>query len=185
MLRRTPDKRGRPVARRRAWAVALAAAGAGASVATGGLAAGMPQGPPPSVRAPGVVKPPPAWLEKPGRDRWLAFGSFCGLARGGAVACVTEAEIAARRDVPRIRLTEGQQVWFHLGFVPQKLVLTVGEAVYRLRPGGRSPWRVRRKGGLLRIRAVRTNGYASYIAWLNVDAASEGSAGEYRRLTQE
>ena len=93
------------------------------------VALALPPGAPPQ-RGGG---PPPAWLEKPGPDRWLAYSSYCWTVRGAGM-CADFIAPQMRSDLPRIRVVRGTPVRFHLGFRPIALQLS--------RVGGRTPWRL-------------------------------------------
>jgi hypothetical protein len=79
---------------RRALLLSLALIAIGAP-----LARALPPGPPPK-RGDG---PPPAWLEKRGTDRWLAYSSFCWT-----TMCADFVAPQLRTDLPRIRLARGR-----------------------------------------------------------------------------
>jgi hypothetical protein len=130
-----------------------------------------PGNPPPAVLGAGVPAPPPAWLEKPGIDRWLAFGSYCGQLDSGISACATEAQAAARRDIPVVRVVRGTHLRFHLAFVPRHVTLTVGRAEFGATPGKVLGWRARGRGGLLRLSVDRPEGFVTYLVRVSVRPA--------------
>jgi hypothetical protein len=119
------------------------------------LARALPPGPPPKQGG----GPPPAWLEKPGIDRWLAYSSFCWR-----TMCADFIPPQMRTDLPRIRLTRGTTVRFHLGFRPSSLQLE--------RIGRQLPWRL----AAARISPWTVVGPGIYVLNANGPAGSAGFA---------
>ena len=119
------------------------------------VALALPPGQPP--KAPGG--PPPAWLEKPGTDRWLAYSSFCWT-----TTCVDYLPPNARPDLPRLAVAAGTLVRFHLGFNPTSVELhRFGTSrMWRLAATRVSAWKVPSRG--IYVVAVRAGpGSASYV----------------------
>jgi hypothetical protein len=133
---------------RRALLLSLALIAIGAP-----LARALPPGPPPK-RGDG---PPPAWLEKRGTDRWLAYSSFCWT-----TMCADFVAPQLRTDLPRIRLARGATVRFHLGFRPASLTVThSGGRSWRLPPTRVVAWRAADPGVYL-LQSGVVGGDASY-----------------------
>jgi hypothetical protein len=128
-------------------------------------AVAVPPGDPPGA---GTMKPPPAWVDTPGADRWLAYSSFCWTS-----LCADYINPQMRGDLPAVAVRRGQVVRFRLGFAPKSLSLQVGDRSYELKPTRNAAWRVRGKGGVLVLfAAARKGGDASYAARLRVRAAA-------------
>jgi hypothetical protein len=118
------------------------------------LAHALPPGPPPK-RGSG---PPPAWLEKPGIDRWLAYSTFCWT-----TMCADYVAPQLRTDLPRIQLARATTVRFHLGFRPSSLTLArIGGRSWRLSTTAVAAWRAAGPGVYLLQAGVRGGGDASY-----------------------
>ena len=126
-------------------------------------ALGRPIGDPPPPREDG---PPPAWVDTTLGERWLAFSSYCWVR-----VCADYIPPSRRRDLPRIVLTRGEIVRFHLGFRPRTVSLILGRTTIRL-AAGRPAWRVRGRGGAALLAATAPVGDASYAARLVVRSAS-------------
>lgn len=123
------------------------------------VARALPPGAPPQ-RGGG---PPPAWLEKPGPDRWLAYSSYCWTIRGAGM-CADFIAPQMRSDLPRIRVVRGTPVRFHLGFRPIALQLSRvgGRTQWRLAPARASSWRIAGPG-VYTLFARVVGGDASYV----------------------
>jgi hypothetical protein len=118
------------------------------------LARALPPGQPPK-RGGG---PPPAWLEKPGADRWLAYSTYCWT-----TMCADYVAPQLRTDLPRVRLTRGTTVRFHLGFRPSSLTLArIGGRSWRLPTTAVAGWQAAGPGVYLLEAVVRGGGDASY-----------------------
>jgi hypothetical protein len=121
------------------------------------LARAHPPGPLPKRGS----RPPPAWLEKPGTDRWLAYSSYCWTS-GGTGMCADFIAPQLRTDLPRIRVTRGTSVRFHLGFRPTSLTLArIGGRIWRLPAAAVPPWRSAGRGVYL-LQAYVLGGDAGY-----------------------
>jgi hypothetical protein len=121
------------------------------------LARALPPDPPPKQGS----GPPPAWLEKPGTDRWLAYSTYCWT-RGGTGLCADFIAPQLRTDLPRIQVARGTGVRFHLGFRPTSLTLTrVGGRTWRLAPARVASWKSARPGVYV-LAADVVGGDASY-----------------------
>ena len=117
------------------------------------LARALPPGSPPTQGG----GPPPAWLEKPGTDRWLAYSTFCWR-----TMCADFIAPQMRTDLPRIRVARGTSVRFHLGFRPVALQLDrVGGGTKQLAAARVSSWQVGAPGLYLLFARV-AGGDASY-----------------------
>jgi hypothetical protein len=123
-----------------------------AALAAAAPAAGAAPPDPPPKHGSG---PPPAWVEKPGVDRWLAFSSYCWTA-GGVGRCADFIAPQMRGDLPRIRVERGTTVRFHLGFRPTSLELE--------RVGGRVPSRL----PAARVTAWKVAGPGVYVLFAGV-----------------
>lgn len=122
-------------------------------------AAARPPGPPPTV--PGVRSaPPPAWIETRRADKWLAFSSYCWT-----VTCIDSRPFPDRTDIPRIVVSRGEIVRFHLGFQPATLTMRLAGRTFTLAAARVSSWRVRGATGYGVLKA-RTTGKlrAEYVA---------------------
>jgi hypothetical protein len=147
--------------------------GVKASVTTLGLVAVMllgaacaaaktvkPKTPPPTV--PGVRSaPPPAWIETRRGDRWLAFSSYCWTN-----TCIDSRPLEDRVDIPRIVVSRGERVHFHLDFDPTKLSVKVGTMTYPLAAERVASWRVRGTGTFAVVHAMKDGFRAEYAARL-------------------
>jgi hypothetical protein len=119
-----------------------------------------PKTPPPTV--PGVRSaPPPAWIETRRGDRWLAFSSYCWT-----VTCIDSRPLEDRADIPRIVVTRGETVRFHLGFEPTKLSVKVGSVTYPLKAARVASWRARGTGKFSVVHATKGGFRAEYAARL-------------------
>ena len=145
-------------------ALALVGTACGGSSDKQPPAAAGPKGPPPRVS--GVSSaPPPAWVETQAGDHWLAFFGYCW-----STTCLDSRPVEQRTDIPRISVTKGEVVRFHLGFEPTSLSLKVGSRTYPLRAGRVSTWRVRGGSGTAFLNARGEAGSAGYVAHLLVRA---------------
>ena len=118
------------------------------------LAHALPPGKPPKQGG----GPPPAWLEKPSTDRWLAYSSFCWR-----TMCADFIPPQMRTDLPRIAVASGTLVRFHLGCNPSSVELSrIGGRTWRLTPARVAAWKTRGRGTyVLQLRAGP--GDASYV----------------------
>lgn len=117
-----------------------------------------PPGAAPSV--PGVThSPPPAWIGTSEADVWLAHGSYCWETQ-----CADPRPVETRDDIPRIELTAGEIVEFHLDFQPETLTLDVGGERHELDAGEVATWEVSGTGGLLTLKARVEGDRAEYLA---------------------
>jgi hypothetical protein len=119
------------------------------------VALALPPGPPPKQGS----GPPPAWLEKPGTDRWLAYSSYCWT-----TMCADFLPPNSRPDLPRIAVAPGTLVRFHLGFRPTSLQLERfgGGRTWRLARTRVSAWKVAAHG-IYVLDAHAAAGSASYV----------------------
>jgi hypothetical protein len=103
------------------------------------LASALPPGSPPKMGG----GPPPAWLELPGTDRWLAYSSFCWK-----TLCADFLPPQMRTDLPRVKVAPGKLVRFHLGFRPSSLSLQrIGaQRTWKLAAARVSSWKVAARG---------------------------------------
>lgn len=133
------------------------------ALANAGCAAAKPPQPPPTV--PGVRSaPPPAWIETRRGDRWLAFSNYCWT-----VTCIDSRPYPQRSDIPRVTVTRGERVRFHLAFRPSTLSVRLGGKTYALEAARTSPWRVRGATGYAVLRATTADKFrAEYVARLLV-----------------
>lgn len=118
------------------------------------LASALPPGSPPKMGG----GPPPAWLELPGTDRWLAYSSFCWR-----TLCADFLPPQMRTDLPRVKVAPGKLVRFHLGFRPSSLSLQrVGTPrVWKLASARVSSWKVAFRGVYV-LNARQPGGSAGY-----------------------
>ena len=127
---------------------------------------------PPRAPAP-IVKgyrttPPPAWVETRKGSLWLAYASFCWTAPAeypgeADPVCKDYPAPATRTDLPAIVLRRGELVHLQLGFVPQRLTLTIRGRTYELAHAERTVWRAQRAG--VAVLAGKTGvGFARYAA---------------------
>lgn len=128
--------------------VALAVGTTGALLVAG-LATAAPKDPAPPQ--PLTVAPPPAWVEAPRGDSWLAYSTFSW--NGFSL------EIKQPLDPPTLIVRRGQTLRFHLGFKPTSALppfLDVGPATFQLTFSQTPSWRVPRKGKIAAYRGLRT-----------------------------
>ena len=107
--------------------------------------------------------PPPAWVETPRGTEWMAFGSYCW-----GTECA-DMRMPVAEELPAVRVREGQELVFHLGFEPDALHLRVfsvdgQEQRYAVELPARrnASWRVRGEGVYGLFTDVDSGGDASY-----------------------
>ena len=135
---------------------------------------GRPTPQPPSLE--GLDSPPPpAWVETPRGTEWMAFGSYCW-----GTECA-DMRMPVAEELPTVRVREGEQLVFHLGFEPDALYLRVfTDDGQEQRPPVQLPaqrtvtWRAGGQGILDLFATGQAGGDASYQVWLQT-AASESS----------
>ena len=121
------------------------------------LAGAVPPGLPPKQG----TRPPPAWLEKPGTDRWLAYSTYCWTT-GNVGMCADYVSPKLRTDLPRIHVARRTTVRFHLGFRPTSLSLQrIDGPSWRLARSRVASWSAAGPGVYL-LAAYVTGGDASY-----------------------
>jgi hypothetical protein len=115
---------------------------------------------PPPQHAPD--SPPPAWIATSSLSIWLAYGSYCWT-----TMCVDFLPPRLRDDIPRLQIRPRTRVEVHLGFQPQRVVVS-GVGWSRALQARRIVSYVANHDGIVLIAAVGPGGEASYLVRLRL-----------------
>jgi hypothetical protein len=124
-------------------------------------------------KAPLGTAPPSAWVETRDGSHWLAYSTYCWRSSThGTCADYAAPRCRGENAAPRIRVSRGARVRFHLGFAPKEPVgLSVvadnsarTEYTTKLDASRDPEWVVRQGGALSLFVRAKSGGDASYVA---------------------